>query len=215
MIEDNINKKYARHKLMVIFFIVAIAFFVGVLFGKYIESRDSVDVNRFMKNLELNSESFLVEQELLGSTEDCSLAEQRISSLSSELYELGVMLGEEHAEDNLGKDNYLLLKKKFHLMQIRTYMLYHTLKANCDTKDHVALFYYKKNDPSSKEQGLVLDELVKNYPLNVFAIEYNFTSELAFMEDYYKIINPPAVVVDYSKVFDGFASYEEIANTIT
>ncbi|MFH1440126.1 MAG: hypothetical protein ABIG89_06155 [Candidatus Woesearchaeota archaeon] len=211
------EKRYKRNNLLIIILMIAVVFCLGILIGKHIKTGEQGDVDRFIKHLELNTESFLVEQELLGTaqyTQDCSLTEERISSLSSELYNLGVMLGDPKAESNLGKDSYLLLKKKFHLMQIRTYMLYNTFRKSCNFDEHVILFYYKRDDIGSKEQGKILDEVVKLYPINVFAIEYNYSMELTFLEDYYQIAEAPAIVIDYEDVHKDFTNYEEIVNTI-
>ncbi|MBS3122888.1 hypothetical protein J4434_08465 [Candidatus Woesearchaeota archaeon] len=210
-----IEEKYMKQTFLVIIVVIAIVFFIGILLGKHIESKEQEEIARFIKNLELNTESFLVEQELLGASEDCSLSEERINSLSSELYNLGIMLSEPTSESNLGKDNYKLLKKKFHLMQIRTYLLYNQFKKNCKSDEHVILFYYGKNNPDSKEQGKILDEIGKIYPVNVFALEFNYTKELTFLEDYYGISEPPAIVIDYDDVNKGLASYEKIANTVS
>ncbi len=209
-----IEKRYTKHRFLTIILIIAITFFIGVLLGKHMNTSDQEDVTRYIKHLELNTESFLVEQELLGATQDCTLAKERINSLSSELYGLGIMLGAENAESNLGKDNYFLLKKKFHLMQIRTYLLHHALKENCETEDHIALFYYGRENANSEEQGKILDEIVKKYPINVFAIEFNYTPELTFLEGNYNITAPPAVVLDYENIIYGLATYEEIVDSI-
>ena len=100
-------------------------------------------------------------------------------------------------------------------MQIRTYLLYHSFSENCDSDEHVALFYYGEDNEDSKEQGHILDEVVKKYDVNVFAIEFNYTKELTFLEEYYNITEPPAVVMDYTNVYNELASYEEIVNTIS
>ena len=209
------EKRYKKKTYLIIILFVAIAFFAGILLGKYIETKEQGGINRFMKHLELNTESFLVEQELIGITQDCSLAEERITSLSNELYNLGIMLGKDDAKKNLGKDTYILLKKKFHLMQIRTYLLYHSLEENCETDEQVILFYYGRNNPKSKEQGKILDEVVKKYSVNVFAIEYNYTSELTFLENYYGIEEPPAVVINFDKINNDLTSYSNIVNLIS
>ena len=209
------ERRYTKKKFLIIILIITITFIIGILLGKHLESREQGDVTRFIKHLELNTESFLVEQELLGAAKDCGLTEERINSLSSELYNLGIMLGMQDAEENLGKDNYNLLKKKFHLMQIRTYLLYNTFRENCDTEELIILFYYGRDNPGSKEQGKILDEIVKQYPVNVFAIEFNYTQELTFLENSYNISEPPAIVIDYGQTKHGLTDYEEVVNSIT
>ena len=210
-----IEKKYKQQWFFTIIIILAIVFVVGILLGKHLETKDQEEVVRFIKHLELNTESFLVEQELIGETLDCSLTKERINSLSTELYDLGLILTDPSTESNLGKENFGLLKKKFHLMQIRTYLLYHTFSKNCDSGEHTVLFYYGEDNEDSKEQGHILDEVVKNHDVNVFAIEFNYTKELTFLEDYYNITEPPSTVVDYIHTNHKLASYEDIVNAIS
>ncbi|MBT4823588.1 hypothetical protein HN695_06145 [Candidatus Woesearchaeota archaeon] len=209
------QKKYKQQRFLTIIIILAIVFVVGILLGKHLETRNQEEVVRFIKHLELNTESFFVEQELIGETLDCSLAKERINALSTELYDIGLLLTNPNTESSLGKENFALLKKKFHLMQIRTYLLYQSSSENCDSEEHIVLFYYGRDNKDSKEQGHILDEVVKNYDVNVFAIEFNYTKELTFLEGYYNITGPPAVVIDHTNVNNELTSYEEIVNSIS
>jgi len=208
-------RKYKIHNYFVLVLIIGIVFIAGILFGKSIESKDMADVSRFINDLELNTESFVVEQELLGTIDtDCSLAKSRIDDLSSELYELGLRLNDPNAKVELGEDSFNLMKRKFHLMQIRTYMLLIKLKNKCETDDQIILFYYGKDDPESEEQGKVLDEIGKRFNIKVFAIEFQYSKELSFLEKSYNITQTPSVVINYDKVMQGFSSYADIVNTI-
>jgi hypothetical protein len=56
-----------------------------------------------------------------------------------------------------------------------------------------------------------LDLLVQNFDAKVFAIEYNYSSELRFLEDYYTIKRTPAVIVNFGMAREGFASYDQLA----
>lgn len=182
---------------------VCLAFIFGVLVGGSYRSRQIDQVSQFIKNSELGTESYVLEQELLeGLDINCDLAKARLSTLSNDLYQLGKLLSSETAKQDLGETQYRFLKRKFHLMQIQTYVLYLKLRKNCNVESHVALFYFSKNDDNSTAQGIILDQLVRDYNLRVFAVEYNYSSELNFLEEYYNITVTPAIVLDYEKKFE-------------
>jgi uncharacterized protein HemX len=192
--------------------LLAIVFAIGVLIGNQWKSSRSEEITRVLQQSELDAESFLVEQELFENFEtNCPLAEKRLGSLGQELWQLGKVLGAADAKERLGEQNYALLKRKYHLMQIRTYILDKKLQEDCGSTRNVILFYFDQNDPSSEQQGKILDELVAAYNLHVFAIEYKYSRELAFLEDYYDIKSAPTLVVNFENTIPGLVSKEQLA----
>jgi hypothetical protein len=192
--------------------LLILVFGVGIIVGRSATNPELSDVNRFIKESELATESYLIEQELFaGMEKNCDLAKLRLSALSGELWQLGKLLSSETAKQDLGAANYDFLKRKFHLMQIKTYTLYHRLKQDCAMDVPVILFYYSRNDPKSLEQGAILDRLVDGFEVKVFAIEYNYSQELRFLEDYYEIAGTPAVVVNFDTVRMNLSSYDQLA----
>lgn len=192
--------------------LIVIVFAVGIIVGRSGGNPELSDVNLFIKQSELTTESYLIEQELLAGLEkDCDLAQLRLSGLSGELAQLGELLGTETAKQDLGDSNYNFLKRKFHLMQIKTYTLYHRLRQDCAVTVPVVLFYYGASDMRSDEQGSILDRLVREQDVKVFAIEHNYSSEMSFLEEYYDISRTPAVVVNFEKVRQGLTPYDQLA----
>jgi hypothetical protein len=192
--------------------LVVIVFAIGIIVGRSFSSPEQSEVSKFIKQSELTTESYLIEQDLLAGVEkNCDLARLRLAGLSDELWKLGKLLGTETARQDLGEDDYDFLKRKFHLMQIKTYTLHQRLRQDCAVKAPVVLFYYSSHDNESQEQGRVLDKLVADMGLHVFAIEYNYSQELRFLEEYYDIRSTPAVVVNFGAVREGMTRYEELA----
>ncbi len=195
---------------------VCLAFIFGTLFGSAYRSRQVDQATQFLKNSELATESYLLEQELLeGLDVNCELAKNRLATLSSDLYELGKLLGTQTARQDLGETQYRFLKRKFHLMQLQTYVLYLKLQKNCNMESHVVLFYFSQNNENSTLQGKILDRLVPLYNLRVFAVEYNYSAELVFIEEYYNITQTPAIVLDYGKKFDGLIDAETLEKQLS
>ncbi len=191
--------------------LVALVFVFGVIVGNMYASSTSTHVIRLLQASELNTESFIIEQELLEAHgAGCDLAQARLGTLSHELWQLGKLLDTPSAKSDLGEEKYGYLKRKFHLQQIRTYLLYLRLHDRCGAQSNVALFFYSQSDPSSREQGAALDRLVATHNVTVFAIEANYSGELRFLEDYYNVTGTPAVVLNFGHAQMGFQAYESL-----
>lgn len=196
---------------MTVVLLVVVVFSVGVLLGGAYQSSGADEVSRALRQSELDAESFLVEQELFDSfSATCALAQSRLREQSLELGRLGKLLGTGDARERLGDADFGFLKKKFHLMQIRTYVLEKKFADQCGRGANVVLYYYEQNDPQSEEQGRILDALVDEFGLHVFAIERGYARELRFLEDYYGVTEAPSIVVNFGEVRTGLTSSEDL-----
>jgi len=201
-----------RQAFVSVILLLVLVFAIGIIVGRSASNPELSDVNAFIKQSELTTESYLIEQELLAGLEkNCDLAQLRLAGLSDELWQLGKLLGTETAKQDLGEANYDFLKRKFHLMQIKTYTLYHRLRQDCAVDVPVVLFYYSRHDPQSQEQGAILDRLVGEQDVKVFALEYNYSQELRFLEEYYDIEQTPSVVANFERVRQGLTPYDQLA----
>jgi len=201
--------------LLTTIILLLVVFVTGLLLGRSLSGAEIDDINKFMRDNELNTESFLIEQELIGSFEEnCGLASKRVNDLFLEQVQIGRLLSSEDAEKRLGDDNYRFLKKKYHLMQIRTYIMFKRLIDNCNETAHVVLYYYSRDEPESLQQGLILDRLVQENDISVFAIEYNFSKELVFLESSYGITTTPALVIDYDTRLEGLIDHDYLAEIL-
>lgn len=201
-----------KQQLLIISLLVCVVFVVGVIVGNAWRSGSSSEISKILRQSELSAESFLIEQDLFESFEtNCELAKKRLSSLSEELWKLGKVLGGPEARKELGAIDYDMLKRKYHLLQIRTYVLYKKLQEDCHGQVNVILFYFRQEDQGSAEQGEILDILVEKYGLNVFAVEYKYSRELEFLEDYYEIAETPSIIVNFDNKLVGVSGEDRIA----
>ena len=86
--------------------------------------------------------------------------------------------------------------------------------ANSGGTTNVTNNYINAIDTKSFEQGNILDQVVKDRNIYVFAIEFNFSKELVFLESSYGITKTPSIVVDYRNTFQGLRTYDEIIAVI-
>lgn len=195
--------------------LLILVFAVGIIIGNSFSNQELKEINKIIRNSELSTESYLIEQELFKDFEkNCELSKIRLSSLSSELWRLGKLLASQTAKQDLGEYNYDFLKRKYHLMQIKTFVLYYQLKDECKIEDKVILFYFSRNDPDSLEQGKILDRLVADLNVRVFAIERAYAEELIFLEQYYDITEAPSLIIDYEIKRKGLTSYNELKSLL-
>ncbi len=197
--------------IITISLLVLVVFVVGIAVGN-LWGQNGKDISKTLKQSELDAESFLVEQELFESFETkCPLAEKRLSELSRELWRLGKPLEAPESEKDEG---YNFLKRKYHLMQIRTYTLYKKLEKDCNSRTNMVLFYYKKNDDKSEKVGKLLDSMVEQYGIRVLATEYNYSKELEFLEDYYEVTDAPTIVVNFNHILTGETTKEQVVQLL-
>jgi len=197
----------SRNLTIILF--VAVVFTAGWILGANYSIHASSGVSSILQSNELSAESFIIEQELLeGLDVSCPAMESRLNSLGSELWSLGKQLD---SPDSKEFGNYELSKRQYHITQARTYVIFYKMLGKCKPNSHVLLYYYSQNQTSSAEQGKILDDIVGKFNnTHIFAMEYQYSSDLKFLEDYYEINETPAIVVDYKKTLRGLALEEEI-----
>jgi hypothetical protein len=202
----------ARKQLFVsTIFALCVVFVIGIIVGNVISNPEFKEVNKIIQQSELSTESYLLEQELLeGFDQNCDLAKTRLAALSGELWQLGKLLGSETAKVDLGETNYNFLKLKYHLMQTKTYLLFANLNRDCNFTTPVVLFFYSQTDADSRNQGEILDALVADYDIKVFAIEAGYSDKLEFLESFYSVDTTPFLVLNYDIKKPGLTSYEGI-----
>jgi len=206
------DQKIRKNLLLATIFLAITTFIAGILIGKSLSISKSDDISMFIKENDLRTESYLLEQDLVESFDEnnCELAKIRINELSLELYKIGQLFDQNTTEESIGKENYNLLKRKYHLMQIRSYTLFHKIITNCNVDQDIVLYYFGKNDTNSAELGKTLDRIVAERGIIVYAIEYNYSSDLRFLQSYYGLQEQPALIINYDVIKQGPTSYLEI-----
>ena len=210
------KRKFRQHIFFILLTLLLLVFIAGILLGRNISNEKLAEITMFIKNSELNTESYLIEQELIGTVDknNCKLSKARVDDISSQLVLLGRKLTASDTKESIDKTEYSFLKLKYHLIQIKTYLLFYNLNQECDIKSPVILYFYGDDYGLSQQQGYVLDKIVEDYDAKVFAIEYNYSKELSFLELHYNIKTTPSMIINYDEIIEGPADYETIRNKL-
>ena len=118
---------------------LTVVFLVGITLGWSLSNSKFTEATKLIRENELNTESFLIEQELfetLGS-QGCDLARSRLDEFSEQLYQLGQVLGKDTAKKDLGEQNYNILKRRYHLLQLKTYTSTYKFNSSCGYENPV------------------------------------------------------------------------------
>jgi len=199
-----------KQKLISITLLICVIFILGIIIGNNLASSKEAKIEKFLRESELATESYVMEQDFLKDAEEiCSGANVRLGALGTELWKLGTLLQSDTAKKDLGDVKYALLKKKYHLLQIKEYILFSKLNRDCSLDGSVILYYFSNND-GSLAQGKILDRLVAENNITVIAVEFGYAEELSFLENYYNITAAPTLIVDFDKKKEGLASYDSL-----
>ncbi|MBI5797604.1 hypothetical protein HZA98_01730 [Candidatus Woesearchaeota archaeon] len=208
---------FSKQIFLTTLLISILVFGAGLLLGWNLDKYRSQDVSDDLRTNELDTESFLIEQNFLDSFaggDDCSFAEPRLAQISSELIQLGQTL-ESYEQKNIFQDaEFKYLARRYFLLEIKGYTQFNELKDKCHIKNDVILYFYDPEDSQSALQGYVLDRVANeaNGSVDVFSINQNFAGDSAIstVKIYYNITTSPTIIVNGKEKREGYTSYEEV-----
>src|SRR3989344_341657 len=195
--------------------ITLIIFAFGFVLGQYMDNFRVNDVDLILKQSELDTESLIVENyfsDVFG-LNDCKVASSRFKYYSDKLAYVGNTLTGYENKRMFNKEDYELLKRRYFLLELRTYSLIKNLKDKCGFNNFdTILFFYDPNSEESLKQGSALDKVVlNNKDLYVFSIDRTFDESLInIVEEYYNITTSPTIILNYDIKKQGFISSGEI-----
>jgi len=206
-----------HNKSIFLFALVAtlIIFAFGFVLGQYMDNFRVNDIDLILKQSELDTESLFVENyfsDVFG-LNDCKVANSRFKDYSDKLVYIGNTLTGYDNKRMFNKEDYELLKRRYFLLELRTYSLIKNLKDKCGWNDFdTVLYFYDPNQEESLKQGSALDKVVlNNKDLYVFSIDRTFDeSFINLVKEHYNITASPTIILNYEIKKQGFISSGEI-----
>lgn len=204
--------KIKKHFFVILLIFVILIFMSGFIFGRVTQSTELSEVEIFIKESELNTRSYVLEQDLLSENEEisCSISQERLNNLASRTSTLGQKLDDQDQVGSISKEDYDYLKRRYHLDQMRLYVQTKQHYDSCPGSKTPILFFYTPSSESSLEQGEILDQVVENKDLTVLAIQYDYSPDLEFVQTYFGITTTPSLVINYDTKVVGLTGYDNI-----
>jgi hypothetical protein len=220
-VEDRIQR-YRRYLVITALIYSAILVSVGLAIGWWADHARISSVQDVYRQTVLQMDSYLAEEQLMhtvGKT-DCNLLSARLADIGDTLVEFGRKLSIYEARHHTDSPEYYYLKPYYFLTEIKAYLLMRQLKRECNAHYALILFFYRQGDDASKQQGLILDSIVKKYPpgaIHVFSFDINFPVKVGAVDllmNYYDVNAAPTVIVNERNKFVGLTPARKIEAAI-
>lgn len=205
--------------LLISLIITTLIFFAGFFLGYNLDRARLSDVVERLEETDFKRESYITEKEFveLFNGNSCYLKSQQLNGLSKSLADTGKILTDYEVRGIFSDDEYLSLKKRYLISEIKFYIIIKELKDNCNYSTDVVLFFYDQNDRESIQQGFALDAVVRRVQnITVLSIDrelgYEVTGSLI---EYYNITTGPTIIVNFEKKLEGFVNVGRILSIIS
>jgi len=198
--------------------ITILIFLAGLLLGLSLDDTRISDLVNNINQNELNSESYLVEQDFIKRLggDLCELSRPRINVLSNDLAKLGQLLTRYESAGTLKASEYDYLKRKYFLLEIKTYTLFTNLKKDCGYKINTILYFYDISHQESLNQGYILDSLVESRnDVHIFSFDRNFSEPaLETLKLHYNITKAPTIIINDKIKKEGLIDLDTLKNIL-
>jgi hypothetical protein len=197
--------------------ITLIVFSVGFLFGYYLDSVRFGFIEDEMLKSSVASESFIVSQAYLQDHPDyCRLTELRLPQMARDVEQMGVDIGS-FSEKSIFI-NYTILEQRYFIYEIRAWMSAEEYKTRCNKNITTILFFYKKNDTQSMNEGIVLtsirEDRNKYGKVMIFSFDKDFDEpSLALVREDFNVTLTPALIINKKK-YEGFIGKDDLEKII-
>jgi len=207
-----LKKKYV---LLVSFILTIIIFSSGIIFGWSFERYKSDVIYDELKHNELNTDSYLTEQEFIDNFggDKCELLGTRVRDIQATTRELGYQLSQYDSSDTFTASDSDYLKRKYFIFEVRFLNLIKELNNDCDASYNTILFFYDIDDVDSEHQGAILDSFQTddNYNPIVLSIDREYISEpLVDLLITSFGVEQPSIVINGEFTLPAVVSKEEI-----
>lgn len=199
-----------KQKYFVVFLITCGIFATSWYLSSYINSRKIDDLQTTQNKLAVDVLSSETQFSLL---EDASCTDVNQPSLTEDINKLADKINFTE-QNSSNKEDVLLLKKQYSILQIKDFLLSKKIAEKCHKKINTILYFYdtKKDCSDCEKQGYVLDLFRQQNPdVKIYSFDYTLDlSSIKAMNKVYKIGgNLPSLVIN-GKTLNGFQSIEQV-----
>ncbi len=201
------RKRLNKSRYLAAFFFTVAIFLSGLIVGNHVSDMKLQALYNLQNELRVES----LGNELMFQLVEKNLCENiNLTSYTEEISKIGQKLT--YMESLYGYEDIKVwsLKSYYSLLLVRHLLITEKAKEECNKTTPVVLYFYSnKNCEDCEDQGLVLTNIHKNYPLfHIYSFEYALNNAAVdFLKEKYEI-DPnrlPTIVID-NKIFYGFQS---------
>lgn len=210
MVKKNLTKAF-----FVSIIIGILIFSLGLFVGYGLDVLRIKDVSASLKDIELQTLDYITSQEFLDTFggDYCELLNNRLSSMTPQMVDLGQTLTDYEKKDIFTGEEYKFLKSKYFLLEIRAYTLFTKLKNECGIEEDLILYFYDQNHEDSERQGYILDRLVNSNVVHIFSFDISFEI-ISFLIERHEISEAPTIIVNEEKRFEGITYLDELRENV-
>ncbi len=196
-----------------------IIFVAGLLLGVYFSNVRVDEVEIKNMNLERHINDIGVETLLYNEnpTDLCEFLQDRVLSLTGELFVLEGKIISIESERNLNSENFLNVKKDYTLSLIKYYVFSQNVKQQCNNANFsIIVYFYSKDCDKCEEQGYILSYLksVLKNRLLIIPIDADLDlSSINLLKNIYGVKKYPTIVID-SEVHNEFKNKSEMLSIL-
>lgn len=215
-----VKRKQKKQLLVTSLIITIVIFSIGFVLGWTLDHFKADDVLTRIKQSELDTESFLVEQQFVdnyGGGDRCTLLTARIDTLQKTIRETGEELSRWDQGNLFNRQDFDYLKRKYVLLEVRFLMLLEDLEQTCGTDYNVIIYFYQIDQDESARQGYVLDGLVRTYDdLIVLSVDKDYLDEplVELLISKYDITTAPTLIINDKIKLEGFTPRAQIESAV-
>ena len=202
--------------------VTIVIFLAGLLFGIYMESLRSEEIDQFYTQSEISlTDTASFASILEGDDFDCDIVKQANLDLANKVYEEAVLL-EQYEESGRITDGMKLLHRKYDLLRTIMWTSNQNFLERCENYDLVVYLYeYETEEVNAKATQSVWSKILRDLKnemsddllLIPIAADQNLTSLDLLMEKY-DVSSFPAVVVNNEEVLYELDNVDQIKNLI-
>ncbi len=190
---------------------------LGVMVGLQMDDLRQSYLDDEIRQSDLDTETFNVLEQYAEDNPDvyCDLAEAQLPEISERSAQLGQRLERFDEQGRYDQDEYNYLRDRYYNNQLRLYMMLSEYRGECDADEDKALFFFD-DSTDSQRQGAVLDEIVRDTDLHVFAFNTETESSLILntLEIDYNVTETPTTVINDDEKIEGFISEGELRHEV-
>ncbi|MFH1637987.1 MAG: hypothetical protein ABIB71_06185 [Candidatus Woesearchaeota archaeon] len=210
--------KYPKKLFLMSAIITLVVFLTGMILGWSLDRFKESEVLTNMEVNELNTNSYLLEQSFIEKSENvCEILHSRVGNIRYTLTKIGAQLPSSEESSLSSEANLDILKRKYFLSEVQFLLLLKDLNEKCGQTYIPILFFYTKDDSSSREQGYVLTWANEKYKEKIVILSFDkdYADEplINTLKLNYNVDGSSAVVIG-DETMEGFVGKEEMVAKI-